>query len=34
MAEAYYPKQWPSIVDDAVAIVEKSTDLEGLLGAV
>jgi hypothetical protein len=34
MAEKYYPREWPSIVEDAINIVERSTDLGGLLGAV
>lgn len=34
MAQQYYPREWPSIVEDAVARVEKGTDLGGLFGAV
>lgn len=34
MAEKYYPERWPNIVEECVSILQTSSNLEGLLGAV
>ena len=34
MAQRYYPGEWPGIVDQCLVVLDKSSDLGGLLGAV
>ena len=34
MAQKYYPREWSEVVEEAVGLVEKSGELEVLLGTV
>jgi len=34
MAQRFYPREWPNIVNECLEVIGKSSDLGGLLGAV
>ena len=34
LAEKYYPREWPNIVEECLSVLEKASGLGALLGAV